>query len=125
MDTNGMTDDARPPMMNIVLPRLSGPELKWLVGWAKVKRESFPTFSRWIVQILMNELDRRTCKEEAGMIELPNWTHGQLADCLLGSYVLCRLPLSQSQAAVADEIHRHIVSNSVAYLEFFSQEATA
>ena len=125
MDANETNDDPRPPRMSIVLPRLSGHELHWLVGWAKLKRDRFPTFTRWLVQILMDELDRRTCREEAGMIEIPNWTHGQLADCLLGSYVLCRLPLSESQAVVADEIHRHVVTNSVAYLEVFSQEVTA
>jgi hypothetical protein len=111
------------PMVSVSIAKLNLTELRVVHRWALEKIEVFPTFSPWIAELTMSELNRRDDPAtELGMHALPQWNGEQLADALTGSYILVRLPITPAIASWADEIHRLIVANCSAALEQFVGE---
>ena len=113
------------PQISVSIAKLNAAELRVIQKWAVQRFEKFPTFGPWIAELIGDEQNRRQDPSiELAMVQLPKWTGTQLADCLVGSFVLCRLPLTPAIARWVDEIHKHIVADCSAALEQFGQVVT-
>lgn len=118
-------DDApRPPAMDILLPKMPQADLDALIRWAALQAETFPTFAPWLEDLAVGESVRRSDPlTEPAMVEIPQWTHAELADALLGVTVLQRGALTESQTEFVDHLHLHITVCAVSYLQHFTPEA--
>lgn len=118
-------DDApRPPAMDILLPKMPQGDLEALIRWAAIKAETFPTFAPWLEGLAVGESVRRSDPlTEPSMVEIPQWTHAELADALTGVTVLQRGVLTESQTEFVDHLHLHITVCAVSYLQHFTPEA--
>lgn len=111
------------PMVSVSIAKLNAAELAVIQQWALQRFDRFPTFARWLNELLTQEMNRRADPlTELAMHALPKWNGEQLADALTASYVLVRLPLTPAIANWVDEIHKLVVCNSSAALEQFCGE---
>jgi len=117
-------DAPRPPAMDILLPKMPQADLDALIRWAALKAETFPTFAPWLEDLVVGESVRRSDPlTEPMMVEIPPWTHAELADALLGATVLQHGTLTESQAKFVDHMQMHIMVCAVSYLQHFTPEA--
>lgn len=118
-----MIDMTEAPKMNITLPKMDIAELVIMAKWADLKRGTFPHLASWLADLFVNEIARREFPDmEPSMESLPNWNGEELADALVGSHVLTHFPMSEAQAAFADQLHQHCMANAAAALQTFSPE---
>jgi hypothetical protein len=111
------------PMVSVSIAKLNAAELRVVQNWAFQRFEQFPIFGPWLNELTTAELNRRADPSiELAMHALPQWNGEQLADALMASYVLVRLPLTPAIANWIDELHRLIVCNCSAALEQFVGE---
>jgi hypothetical protein len=86
---------------------MTQPELMGLKAWAKHKESQgrYVVLCDWITKTIDEEINRRDSNglQEPGMIEIPPWQPQQLADCLLGAFVLSRSGLTMQQGRFVDE----------------------
>lgn len=117
------TEQLEPPKMNITLPKLKSEELGCLVATSSHYEAKFPVFSSWLDEAVNEEFQRRDDELiEAEMKPLPAWTGNELAECLMASYVLCRMPMPEAVHQFFEEVHRHIVGASASALQHFLGE---
>lgn len=107
--------------LDIIMPSLEDAELVALRDLCEAKIEVFPTFCAWILDLVVEEIDRRgdpSC--EPRMHEIPEkWTSDQFAEVLLASYTFARWPLPPGIAKLIDNIDRHIVAEASAIISHF------
>ena len=117
-------EQIREPQMDILLPKLEGWEMNVLVATCRNYSGKFPVFSKWLEGLLGEENARRESngKLEAEMPTLGEWTGNELSQCLLATYVLCRLPLPENVHRFFEECHKHIVASSSSALQIYCGE---
>ncbi|MDV6033984.1 MAG: hypothetical protein F9B45_28610 [Phycisphaera sp. RhM] len=111
------------PKLDIHLPRLSQSEIQSLVVILSDKEETFPQYCRWVLDLLVVEIERReTPGSEPQMIEPPWFGPREMADMLLASYCFVRYPMTESQHRFLDDVDRHMVANASSLLGHIGEQ---
>ena len=106
---------------------LARDEIEGLLAYCEVKIQQgrFDAGPKWLTGILRDEVERRSDESiEASSICLPNWSNCELADALVFFYCLHQSAMiTESTGRFIDEIFSHVISASVAVLDFYGSQS--
>lgn len=107
----------------ITLPRLADAEIQSLLAVMDSKRATFPVFTAWVSLLLIDERDRRKSGDrEPVMHQVPSWSGHDFSDVLCAAFVFNRLPLSENQHHLLDDVGMKITAAAVAIIDHHLSE---